>query len=114
MLKGILLVLGAPIWLPLLIIALTVYFVVWVVMWTVVVCLWSVFVSFAAAAVGCSLIGVWLFMGGHIATGTVGVAAVMVCTGLSIFTFVGCKAATIWCAELTKSMVGLLFRRGRA
>jgi len=100
----VLLVLGSPVWLSLLIAALAVIFSIYVVMWSVIVSLWSVFVSLAACSVGGVLACVVFAVGGNGASGVAMFAAGIVCAGLSIFMFYGCKAATKGILLLTKKI----------
>lgn len=106
----VLLVLGSPVWASLLIAAAAVVFSLYVVLWSVIIVFWSVFVSLLASGVGVVAGGVvWMCVGYPLA----GVAAVgtgLVCSGLSILSFYGCKAATIGALRLTKK-VGLSIKR---
>ena len=90
----VLLVLGAPLWLPLLIAAGAVITAGYVTVWSVVIFLWATEVSFWGAALGGLVSGVaWLCSGNAVAGMTMlGVGAI--CAGLSVFWFCGCRAAT--------------------
>ena len=98
----VLLVLGSPIWLSLLIAAFAVALSLYLVLWSVVVSLWSVFVALVASAIGVLAGGVVFLCCGHNFSGLACIAAALVCAGLSVFAFVGCKAATKGAALLTK------------
>ena len=87
----VLLVLGSPLWLSLLISAFAVVLSLYVVLWSVVVSLWSVFVALAASAIGVLAGGVVFLCCGHPFSGLACIAASLVCGGLSIFSFFGCK-----------------------
>lgn len=100
-----LLVLGSPVWLSLLIALFAVILAVYVSLWAMLVSLWSVFVSLAVSAVGCLFGGVALVCGGYVSTGIVALAAALVCAGLSILAFFGCKGATKGVLRLTKTLV---------
>ena len=93
----ILLVLGAPLWLPLLIAAVAVVV-------SVIVSLWSVFAAFVACVVGCTLGGILLAVGGKVAASVALLAVGMVFAGLSIFLFCGCKAVAKATVFLTKKL----------
>ncbi len=100
----ILLVLGSPIWLSLLIAAFIVILAAYIVVWSVVITLWSIEASFAA----CSLEGIvsaaiFAFQGNGL-TGLAMLSAGIICAGLSVFMFYGCKAATKGIFLLTKKM----------
>ena len=101
----VLIVLGFPVWLPLLIAAFAVILSLYVVLWSVIISLWAVFVSLAA----CGLAGIVTGVGYAILVkpidGILLVAAGLVCSGLAIFAFIGCKAATKGTARLTKKMI---------
>lgn len=99
-----LLVLGSPIWLSLGIAAFAVIFSLYVVLWSVIISLWAVFASLAACAFG-SVIGCIIFaVSGNGVSGIAVLAAGLVCAGLSIFLFYGCKAATKSALILTKKI----------
>ena len=58
------LILGAPLWLPLLMAAAGVVLSVYVTLWSVVISLWAVFVSVVASAVGFFFAAILLFLKG--------------------------------------------------
>ena len=101
----VLLVLGAPIWLPLAISAVAVIFSLYISLWSVIVSLWAVFGSLIGCSVGSAAAGIILVCNGNVLTGTAMVAAGIICTGLSIFMFYGCKAATKGISLLTKRIL---------
>lgn len=101
----VLLVLGSPVWLSLLIAAFAVVLSLYAVLWSVIVALWSVFASVAGCAVGGLFGGIAFVCGGYVPSGLAMIAAVLVCGGLSVFTFYGCRAATGGAVLLTKQMV---------
>lgn len=103
-LEIVLLALGSPIWLSLLIAAFAVFFSIWVVLWSVVISLWSVFVSLAACALGGVAACPIIIVSGNDPAGITMLAAGMLCAGLSIFAFYGCKAATKGVLILTKKI----------
>lgn len=90
----LLLILGSPLWFPLLIAAVAVVFSLYVSLWAVVVSLWSVFASLAACALAGVVVGAVYALGGKTLPGLALVSAGLICTGLAIFLFFGCKAAT--------------------
>ena len=99
------LALGSPIWLSLLIAALAVVFSLVVSLWSVIVSLWAVFVSVAACALCFIAVGIGFTLGVHRLSGITMIGAGIVCAGLSIFLFFGCKAATKGSSLLTKNTV---------
>lgn len=99
-----LLVLGSPIWLSLGIASFAVILSLYVVLWSVIISLWAVFVSLAACALG-GVMGCVIFtVSGNGISGIAVFAAGLVCAGLSIFMFYGCKAATKGTLILTKKI----------
>ena len=101
----LLLIFGSPVWLSLLIAAFSVVFSLWVSLWAVIVSLWSVFASLAVSAIG-GIAGGILFIGtGYALSGLAVIAAALVCGGLAVFAFYGCKAASKGAVWLTKKMM---------
>lgn len=100
----VLLVLGSPIWLSLLVAVIAVIFSIYVAVWSVIISLWAVFASFAACSVGGVLACVVFVTGGSGASGLAILAAGIVCAGLSILMFYGCRAATDGTLILTRKM----------
>ena len=99
-----LLVLGSPIWLSLLIAVFAVVFSLYVSLWAAVISLWAVFVSLAACFLGGVAACVILSVSGSAAPGLALLAAGLLCAGLSVFLFYGCRAATKGMLLLTKNM----------
>lgn len=100
----VLLALGSPIWLSLGFAAFAVILSLYISLWAVIISLWSVFVSLAACSVGGVLACVIFAVGGNGASGVAMLAAGIVCAGLAIFMFYGCKAATKGTLILTKKI----------
>lgn len=100
----VLLVLGAPLWLPLLLVALTVFIVLYVVLWSVLLVFWVVFLAFVVSESVCIAEGVYFAITGNFLTGLALISAGLVCAGLAVFWFFGCKAATKGVLVLTKNL----------
>ncbi len=100
--ETVLLILGSPIWLSLMIAAFAVILSFYIVLWAVIVSLWALFVAFVGSAVGSVAICAVAVMQGNNISGVAILAAGIVCAGLSIFVFFGCKAATKGILILTK------------
>lgn len=98
----VLLALGSPVWLSLLVAAFAVILSLYVVLWSVIISLWAVFASFIGCALGGIAAGIAFAIGVNGLTGVAMLGAGIVCAGLSIFLFFGCKAATIGTLLLTK------------
>ena len=100
-----LLAIGSPIWLSLGIAAVAVALSLYIFLWSVIVSFWSVFGSLAACAFGGLVAGIIFACSSNVPTGIAIIAAGLICTGLSVFAFFGCKAATKGTMALTKKMV---------
>ena len=104
----VLLAVGSPLWLCLLIAAFAVGIALYAALWAVVISLWAAFASVAACAVGGLAAGVIFIGNGNGLSGIAMIGASLVCAGLSIFLFYGCRAATLGTAWLTKlSVLGI-------
>lgn len=90
----VLLALGSPLWFSLLIAVFAVILSLYVVLWSVIVSLWAIFISLAACALGCIAAGIVFAVTGSNLASFATIGAGIVCAGLSIFLFFGCKAAT--------------------
>lgn len=100
----ILIVLGFPIWFPLMISAAVLALSLYIVLWSVIAVLWVAFVSLGAAGFGCAAGGVLLIACGNFLTGIVAIGAGLICVGLCIFMFFGCKETTRCILILTKKL----------
>lgn len=104
-LEIILLILGAPIWLSLLIALLAVILSVYIAIWSVIISLWAVAFSVA----GCSLGGIIAFfifvLQGNLWTGVAMLGAGLACIGLSILSILGCKLLTKGFLTATKKLL---------
>lgn len=103
--KIVLLVLSAPIWLSLAFSVLSTVFSLYILLWTVVISFWSVFVSLLASAMGMMVAGILFVAVGKGLAGMAMIGAALLCAGLSVFCFFGCKGATKGVIWLTKMAV---------
>ena len=114
----VLLIAGSPIWFSLLIAALAVGFSLFVVFWAVVISLWAVVVSLAACAVALPIAAVYFICTGYVYSGLAVIATSLVCGGLGILFYYGCKWTTKGMALLTKttaiSLIKCFGRKGEA
>ena len=111
----VLLALGSPIWLSLIISAFAVIISLYASLWAVIISLWAVFVSFSICTLCGIASGVFFAIQYSLLTGIAVIGAAIFLAGLSIFTFLGCKAATKGAFLLTKNIalgVKKLFARG--
>ncbi len=99
----ILIVLGSPIWLSLGLALLSVIFSLYIVLWSVIASLWAVFASLAACGAGLALSGAALCFA-HGAIGAAVISSGLICSGVSLFLFLGCTAATKGILLLTKKL----------
>lgn len=102
--ESLLLILGFPVWFPLLMAAFSVVLAIALSWWAVIVSFWSVFVSVVAVSVGTLLSGVGIALGLNGLTGLALIGAGCICVGASIFLFFGCRAATKGSVFLTKKI----------
>lgn len=114
----VLLVLGAPIWLSLIISAFAVILSLYVSLWSVIISLWSVFVLLIGCAFGGVVAGAVYVCTGNTLTGIAMIGAGAVCTGLTILMYYGCKAVTKGVVILTKKIAvwikSCFIRKGEA
>lgn len=90
----ILILLGSPVWLSLLIAAFAVLLSLYIALWSVIISLWAVFGSLIAAALFGVVAGSILACCNNVLTGLATLGVGILCAGMSIFTFYGCKAVT--------------------
>ncbi len=90
----VLLVLGAPIWLSLLIALAAVLLAVYVVFWSVLLSLWAIGASVAACAAAGIICSVVFWTRGNGPAGIMMLGAGLLCAGLAVFALWGCKCAT--------------------
>ena len=102
-LEIVLLVLGSPIWLSLLIAAVSVIISLYAVLWSLIVAVWSVFGAFVSCGFGFTVSGIIIALTNHPAAGTALFGCGLFLSGLSIFAFFGSTAATkvsVWLSKL--------------
>lgn len=99
-----LIILGSPIWFSLLIAAFAVVISLYVCLWSVIISLWAAEVSVWVAALGALAGGIGFVIAGSTYAGVAIIATGLVCAGLSIFMFLGCKVATKGIVILTKKL----------
>ena len=113
----VLLILGAPLWIPLMIAAFSVLISLIAVLWSVVATLWgALFGTLAGVGLGVTLFGIGCIIAGKWLVGIACFGGGIACVGLAIFAFFGCIYATKGAAWLTKmAFVGIakLFRGRR-
>jgi len=101
----VLLALGSPIWISLGIAALAVILSLYISLWAVIISLWSVFGALTACSFSGIASGIVFICNGNGLTGAAMIGAGLICAGLSVFMFYGCKTATKGILILTKKLV---------
>ena len=97
-----LIIIGFPLWFPLLVAAAAVVFSMYAVLWALIISLWAVELSlwvWAAAAIAAGIAHLVL---GYTASGLALLGAGLFCAGASIFFFFGCVAASRGIIKLTQ------------
>ena len=108
----LLLVLGSPVWVPLMIAAFAVLFSFYVAIWAIVVSVFAVLAAFALSAVGCLGLAIALAIYGQWAKAGLALAAALLLAGLAILWFFVCKGtakAAVWLTKKTAYGVKTLF-----
>ena len=90
----ILLILGFPLWFPLLISIAAVIFSIYVTIWSIVITLYAVDLSFALSTIAALPLSILLFCSGEPLFGLFGIGATLILGGLSIAWFFLAKYAT--------------------
>ena len=101
----LLLVLGSPVWLPLLMAAFAVCLSLYLVLWAVLLSLWAAELSLALGAVGGLIMAVFDLIRGNLAGGAFMLGAALVCAGLAILLFFGCLKLSGGLLRLTKKIL---------
>ena len=93
---------GSPLWFILAVAVAAVVISLYASLWAVIGSLWGCVVALAASGVFGIVAAVPCAIGGNVTAGLVLFGAALVCIGISIFAYLGCKAATKWALLLTK------------
>lgn len=96
----ILLILGFPVWFPLLISFFAVCLSLYIVLWSLVITVYALALSFGVSALACVAAAVLLFINGRTATGIVAIGSSLILAGL-------CILMVILSVLTTKGMIGL-------
>ena len=100
-----LLIVGAPLWIPLVIAAVAVILALYAVLWSLIVSAWAVFGALAGCLLGGVGSGIILMCTNNLPIGLAMMGAGFVCGGLAILAFFGCLAATKGSARFSKKIV---------
>ena len=101
----VLIILGFPLWLPLLIAAFAVLLSVYMVIWSLDISVWAVDLSFAASALGCVVFTVMFLIQGSAAVALASLGAGLFMAGCAILLFYGGIGVTKGIILLTKSIL---------
>ena len=99
-----LIVLGFPVWFPLLIAAAAVVFSLYMVIWALVISLWAVDVALWGSAVGCLAAGAAHMIHGNALPGAALIGSGLLCAGLACLLVPGCLAASKGAVRLAKAL----------
>lgn len=103
----LLIVLGFPVWFPLLVSIIAVLFSIYVVGWAVIISLWAVVIALGASFIGGTILGIiYLFQGASAMLLGLSIA----CGGLTIFSFFGLKELTKLYCVFTKKIISWIRR----
>ena len=101
----VLLALGSPIWLSLLIAAAAVIFSTYVTLWSAVIVIWAM-LAVTVCVSSSGIFGTIVFIiEGNTMQGIALFALALICAGLSIYMFYGCKYITLSFIRLTKKIL---------
>ena len=100
----ILIILGFPVWFPLVAAAFVIILSIYISIWSIIISLWAVFGALVGCSFGFIIAGIFFAFGISIPTGIAIFATGIICAGLSIFMFYGCKAVTKGILILTKKI----------
>lgn len=92
--RTLLLVLGFPLWFPLLLAAVLLLLSAYIILWSVLASLWCVFAAFALSGAACVAAVVIGFVTNGAAAGLFYIGAALTLAALSIFTFLGARVLT--------------------
>lgn len=114
----VLLILGFPLWFPLLVAVLAVIFSIYVCLWSVVISLYAVFAALAGSAVGIVLGSIVLCIFSGIPQGLFLLGAGLICAGLALFFLPVCNLAakgSVWIGKkLLQGIKSCFIRKGDA
>lgn len=101
----VLLLLGIPVWVPILSAVVSVVGSVYIGWWSILISLWAVFGSMVGCAVGTALASIVMLCKGNMLPALAMFGSSLVCAGGSIFLFYACLALTKGTVELSKKSV---------
>lgn len=100
-----LLVLGSPLWAPLLIAFFAIIFAAYVVVWSLVITVWAVELSISASALGCIFGSIPIFVNNGVFSGLAVLSLGALCVGLAILLFFAGLKITQGTFKFTKNIL---------
>lgn len=100
----VLLIVGFPLWFPLLIAALSICFAFYITILSLIIALWSIVIAFIASSLGGVAAAVAFLIQGYPLSALAVFGAGIFCGGLSVFCFIGALKATKGIFILTKKI----------
>ena len=101
----VLLVLGAPLWIPLLIAALSVVLSLYIAVWSVLISVWAVGIALGACGIALIISPFIFLFSGRLVETVIALGAAFVFIGVSVFVILGSYFASKYTVILTKKAV---------
>ncbi len=99
------LILGSPLWFPLLIAVIAIVLSAYIVVWSVIISFWAVFVTLVASWLGVIVSAVYSLISGRILAALAMIAIALLSAGAAIIMFFVCLGATRGVIWVTKKIV---------
>ncbi|MBQ7522632.1 MAG: DUF1700 domain-containing protein [Clostridia bacterium] len=103
--KILLIILGFPLWFPLLLSFGAVLLSLYIVIWSLIISLWAVEISLCACAISGVITSIIYIVKGYVLLGTAMLGVGLFCAGLSILLFFGCIYVSKTTIYLTKKVI---------
>ena len=104
----ILLILGFPLWFPLLLSAFIIILAFYIVIWSLVISLFAIDLSLGFASIAALVMAIIYLFQGKISSAVLMLGASAICAGLTVLLFIGCIAAAKgMCVVTKKSILGI-------
>jgi len=101
----VLIILGAPLWLPLLLTLAALLLVFYVTLWCIILGVCAVELAIGLSALACIPGGIFLIFASHPAVGFAMVGGGLICAGIAVFGYLATYWITVGLFRLTKGMV---------
>lgn len=107
----ILLILGSPVWFPLLLAAAVVLLAVYIVIWSVIIVLYAAEITLGTTAIASLLSTFLLIATAKSLQALLFFGAALICAGATVLFFFVCKQTTVALAKLTRAIVRAIKRK---